>query len=434
MPDNSKAIINTIRKRAVESSAGHFYYGWVIVAVSAMALFSSGPGQSFTFSVFIDPISTDLNISHTRIATAYACATLIAALLLPRMGKMLDRFGPRFTLLVVGLLLGVACVFFGAAANFLWLATGFAMLRFLGQGSTMMGSANLVSQWFSRRRGYALSIMGLGFAASMAIHPPLANYLIEQWGWRRAWMALGMLTWFTMIIPLLFLAFDRPEAIGLQMDGSDESGHTAKQNSEVNGITLAQAKSTRTFYLLCLVWFTMAGLVTVLQFFQVTILNHGGLESHVAAQMYTISAVTMIIAMPLVGRLFDHIKTRYAIGIALCVNAVALFAITLVDSIPTAAVYAIVFGVTNAFMMTMFGYLWPRYFGRAHLGSIQGVGQMFGVVGASLAPLPVGYAIDVLNSTTGVLRGLSIVEVAIALIIVILLRTPPGIEVPDNLE
>ena len=85
-------------------------------------------------------------------------------------------------------------------------------------------------------------------------------------------------------------------------------------------------------------------------------------------------------------------------------------------------------------MMTMFGYLWPRYFGRAHLGSIQGVGQMFGVVGASLAPLPVGFAIDKLSSPTGVLRTLSAVEIAIAVVVVLLLVTPKGVDVPDGLE
>ena len=116
------------------------------------------------------------------------------------------------------------------------------------------------------------------------------------------------------------------------------------------------------------------------------------------------------------------------------INAFALFGITMVSNYTGAVAYAITFGVTNAFMMTMFGYLWPRYFGRAHLGSIQGVGQMFGVVGASLAPLPIGYAIDTFSSATGVIRILSVAEILVAVIVVLWLRTPPGVEVPDGLE
>jgi len=153
-----------------------------MLAVAALCMFSSGPGQSYTFSVFLQPIGDDLGISKASIATAYAVATLMAAFLLPRMGRLLDRLGPRQMLMVVSAILGLACMFFGAAANVLWLGAGFAMLRFMGQGSTMMGCANLVSQWFSRRRGFAMSLMGLGFAASMAIHPPLGGLLIEHFG------------------------------------------------------------------------------------------------------------------------------------------------------------------------------------------------------------------------------------------------------------
>ncbi len=427
-------MIDKIRLRAFAAGGDRFYYGWVIVAISAVALFSSGPGQSFTFSVFLDPISADLNISHTGIATAYAMATLLAAALLPRMGKLLDRFGPRQTLIVVGCLLGIACFFFGAASNMLWLAAGFAMLRYMGQGATMMGAANLVSQWFSRKRGFALSLMGLGFAASMAIHPPLGSYLIEQLGWRRAWFVLGMLTWITMLLPLIFLTFDKPEAVGLSIDGEESDIDKDKNNASVEGLTLAEAKTTRTFYLLCGVWFTLAGLVTVLHFFQVSILTERGFDSHVAARLFPVSAIAMIVTMPLIGRLFDALRTRYVIAAGMFINALALFSITIISHFPGAVAYAITFGVSNAFMMTMFGYLWPRYFGRAHLGSIQGVGQMFGVVGASLAPLPVGFAIDTFDDPVWVIRALSIMAVIVAVIVVALLRTPAGVDVPDGLE
>jgi len=142
----------------------------------------------------------------------------------------------------------------------------------------------------------------------------------------------------------------------------------------------------------------------------------------------------MIIAMPLIGRLFDAVRTRFVIAIGMCLSALALFSITVVSSYSGAIAYAITFGVSNAFMMTMFGYLWPRYFGRAHLGSIQGVGQMFGVVGASIAPLPIGYAIDTFDSPAWVIRTLSVIAVAMAVVVVMFLRTPAGVDVPDGLE
>ena len=55
----------------------------------------------------------------------------------------------------------------------------------------MLGCANLVSQWFDKKRGFAMSIMALGFGISMAIHPPLSQFLIDMYGWKMAWMFLG---------------------------------------------------------------------------------------------------------------------------------------------------------------------------------------------------------------------------------------------------
>ena len=424
--------MNQVRTAVVEATQGRFYYGWVMVAVAAVMMFASGPGQSYTFSVFLDPIGEDLGVSKASIATAYAIATLVAAFLLPRMGKLLDHMGPRKMLMIVSAVLGLACLFFGAAANFLWLAAGFAMLRFMGQGATMMGAANLVSHWFAKRRGFAMSLMALGFASSMAIHPPLGGWLVEHYGWRTAWVVLGVMTWVVMMIPLLLLVIDRPEHVGLEVDG--EQSTTTESAKALDGLTLVEARREPAFYLLCTVWFVVGGLVTVLHFFQVAVLGEAGLDASVAARFFPISAITMVITMPFVGRLFDSTRTRYVIAIAMLLIAAALFLITVVSGVSSAIVYAVVFGLSNAFMMTMFGYLWPRYFGRAHLGSIQGAGQMVGVVGASLAPIPVGFAIDQLGSASTTLRLLAILAIIVAVVVVLKLKTPSGMAVPDGLE
>ena len=185
-----------------------FFYGWMIVAVANLGIFSSGPGQSHTFSVFVGPIGKDLDLSSASIASAYGLATLIAAFLLPYMGKLIDKYGARKTLIIVTILLGISCVFFGAASNFLMLTVGFGFLRFFGQGSLMLGCANLVSQWFDKKRGFAMSIMALGFGISMAIHPPLSQFLIDHYGWKFAWVFLGISTWIVMVPALYLLAWN----------------------------------------------------------------------------------------------------------------------------------------------------------------------------------------------------------------------------------
>ncbi|MDH3713285.1 MAG: MFS transporter [Gammaproteobacteria bacterium] len=421
-------MIPRIRDAAAEYVKRRFFYGWTVVGVAGLGIFASGPGQSHTFSVFVEPISRDLGVSSATIATAYGLATLIAALLLPQAGRAVDRFGPRRALLVIVVLLGLACVFFGAAANFVWLALGFGLLRFLGQGSLMLGCANLVSHWFSRRRGFAMSLMALGFGLSMAVHPPLAQFLVVELGWRQAWGVLGVITWLIMLPPLLLLAYDKAEDLGLRPDGASEQlTQSAAGGSDTTGLTLAEALRTRSFYVLAVGWFAIAMLVTTLHFYQVKLLTSQGVAVAIAASAFTISALTMAVTMPLVGRLFDSVKTRYVFVIGLAVTATSLLTITFADSLVSTVIYALIFGLNNAFSMTMFGYMWPRYFGRRHLGAIQGTGQMVGVVGASLGPLPVGIAFDLIGDPTWTIRLLAIIPVAAAILAFFMLHTHAAI-------
>ena len=430
-------MIEVVRRSAASFAVDRFFYGWAMVAIASLGIFVSGPGQSHTFSVFVGPISQDLQISSASIASAYGAATLVAAFLLPQTGRLVDRFGVRKAMLVVTALLGVGCIFFGAAANVLWLAIGFAMLRFFGQGSLMLGSANLVSQWFSKSRGFAMGLMALGFGVSMAVHPPLGQWLIEAYGWRQAWFILGALTWLTFLPPLLFLVYDTPEEIKLRPDGETAAAGSdvaAQARSEIQGLTLGEALRTVSFYIVSAGWFSIAMLVTTLHFWQVTVMTRQGVAADVAAQVFTISAIAMACAMPLVGRAFDRFRTRYVFATGLTITGLSLIAVTLASDAISAALYALLFGLNNAFSMTMFGYLWPRYFGRKYLGSIQGTGQMVGVFGASFGPVPVGWAFDAFGEAGVTLRVLAVIPITAAIVAIAFLRAPPELQESRHLE
>ena len=411
-----------------------FFYGWIIVGVANLGIFSSGPGQSHTFSVFVGPISKDLELSNASIASAYGLATLIAAFLLPYMGKIIDKYGPRTSLIIISIILGISCIFFGAASNFLMLTVGFGFLRFFGQGSLMLGCANIVSQWFDTKRGFAMSLMALGFGISMAIHPPFSQWLIEQYGWKFAWVILGISTWIIMVPALYILTWNTPESIGLRPDGVNKSSSIQNNLEEIEGLNLSEAIKEKSFYILSAMWFGMAMLVTTLHFYQVTILTSQGITTDFAAGIFSISAIAMILFMPFVGKMFDNYPTKYVLALGLTINSISLLFITFANNDLFAIIYAIFFGINNAISMTMFGYIWPRYFGRKHLGSIQGTGQMIGVIGASLGPLPVGFAIDYIGSSLLTIRYLSIYPIIIAIVTIFFLKSPSSLSVNKKLE
>ena len=416
-----------MRDKILNYVSPNYFYGWIIVAVANLGIFSSGPGQSHTFSVFVGPIGKDLDLSSTSIASAYGLATLIAAFMLPYMGKLIDKYGARKTLIIVSIILGFSCVFFGAASNFLMLTVGFGFLRFFGQGSLMLGCANLVSQWFDKKRGFAMSLMALGFGISMAIHPPLSQFLIDEYGWKFAWVFLGVSTWIIMVPTLYILAWNTPESVGLLPDGDKRANSINNKNEPIEGLDLTQALKEKSFYILSAMWFGMAMLVTTLHFYQVTILTSQGISTDFAASLFTVSAIAMILFMPVVGKLFDNIPTNYVLTIGLIINCISLLSITYANNEYYAFVYAVFFGINNAVSMTMFGYIWPRYFGRKHLGSIQGTGQMIGVIGASLGPLPVGFAIDYIGDSLVTIRYLALYPLMISFLTIFFLKPPPSL-------
>jgi MFS family permease len=409
----------SLRQRIVERTGAHFFYGWVVLVVAGAGIFASGAGQSHIFSVFIGPISRDLNIGAAAIASAYGLATLIAAFGLPLMGRIIDRQGARKTMTIVVILLGFACIAFGFAPGLIWLGLGFGALRFLAQGSLMLNSTNVLSHWFSRKRGFAMGLMLLGFAISMAIHPPASQWLIDHVGWRQAWIWIGVSTWVLMLPLLAFLLHNAPEPLGLVPDGIAEvasMGGVQDRHSAAYGLTLAEALRTPTFYIVATGLFTMSMLVTALHFFQVSIFEHQGLSPTIAAWMFPLSAVVAVFTQPFVGRSLDQLATPRVFATALLMLSASLITITFVKNLPTALLYGVVFGVNNAFNITMFGYLYPRYFGRRHLGSIQGVGQMIGVVGASIGPIPLGIAFDIFGDYGTMLLILAVVPVFVAVI------------------
>ena len=422
-----------------------------MLVTASLVMFASGPGQSHTFSVFLLPISEDLGISRTSVSSAYAFATLVAAFGLPHVGRMIDRHGVRKVLTVVGAALGTAAVAFGAVSGFVLLTLGFGALRFFGQGSLMLCAGNLVSQWFDRRRGLALSLTMLGFSVSVAVHPPLAQWLSEALGWRMAWVVLGVVTWAMLLPPVLLLVFDRPEALGLRPDGraagaaagdtrprpataredsaATEPESDAKPRSatapgdSVTGLSLAEARRTGAFWIILASNSSFAALVTALFFHQVSVFEAQGLDAALAASVFSICAVVMVITTPLVGMLLDRFPTKPLYCCAMLSVGVALVAMSLVRDLPSAIVFSVLFGVANAAMHAHFTFVWPRFFGRRHLGSIQGVAQMGGVIGASIGPIPLGLGYDHLGGYGETLVALAAIPVVCA-VAVAFMRAP----------
>lgn len=411
-----------------------YFYGWVMLAVGFAGMFASGPGQSFIFSIFLRPLVEELGLSHTAISMAYAVGTMSASLLLPYVGRLVDKHGPRIVIVGVSFLLGLTCLFFPLVMNVVALYFAFTAVRFFGQGSLMLVSSNLVAQWFSRRRGIAMSIISLGFALGTAVYPPVMQWTIDTIGWRASWLWMGGMVWLLMIPATWLLVVNRPEDIGLEPDGDvtvpDQPAKTSP-NGEIaleDSWTRAEAMRTPTFWILALGLANASAFITAVIFFQIDYFKLQGLTEQMAANIFPITGVAMAVFMLIFGALLDRVTTRYMLSVALFLMASTMWMLVNATSWPLAVVYAIILGACQGSMMASLPYVWPRYFGRKHLGSIQGAAQTIIIIGASVGPLPFGIAKDWLGGYQEAFLIFSVLPTVFAILVFFLkpLGPPPS--------
>ena len=89
---------------------------------------------------------------------------------------------------------------------------------------------------------------------------------------------------------------------------------------------------------------------------------------------------------------------------------------TFVEGVYSGVMYAAVFGINNGVTMTYFSFFWPKFFGRKHLGSIQGTASMIMVVGASIGPIPLAIAADFTGDYDLTLRFLALLPATFSIV------------------
>src|SRR5918992_1163698 len=94
-----------------------FYYGWVNVALAALAMVGTLPGRTQGLGLITEPLLRDLQIDRVVFARINLWATLIGALFCLGVGRLIDRFGGRAVLTVVAALLGGVVLVMSSARN-----------------------------------------------------------------------------------------------------------------------------------------------------------------------------------------------------------------------------------------------------------------------------------------------------------------------------
>ena len=378
-----------------------FFYGWVVVFLGAFTLFSTTPGQSDSFSLFMNSFIETFGWSRTFVSSLYSTATLASGVLMFLIGRLIDRVGSKAVAILSAVVLGTACMLLSFVMSPVMLFAGFFLARLSGKGALDLTSRTFAPQWFLSRRAFAVMLVGLGGALGGMIFPLLNNYLIVTFGWRIAYRILAGGLWILYVPIALLLLISRPEDVGMSPHRKLASGgDAASATSDVEEPAFKQSQAIRTsaFWILTFVVFqsSLVGTGVILHF--VSILETGGFNTTFAATIMGIKPLVAVITTVLAGLVLDRIRRHHVVLAVTCfMQVVAFMLLAFLQSAAMAYLYAILGGAAGGVAIICIGVLQPNLFGRRYLGGILGVTAALNVVGSAIGPILFGAAFDGLH-------------------------------------
>src|SRR5262245_51654528 len=168
-----------------------FYYGWVNVALAAVAMSATLPGRTYGLGLIKEPLRADLDISDLRFNVLNFWAIVIGAAVVLPVGRLIDRFGTRAVLSLVGTLLGGSVLLMARAVTETQLAVTLTLVRGLGQGALSVVAIALVGKWFRRRAGIAMGVFTVLLAVGFVAPIFAVGAAVQSLGWRTAWEGVG---------------------------------------------------------------------------------------------------------------------------------------------------------------------------------------------------------------------------------------------------
>ena len=370
------------------------YYGWTVLLVAAAAMVGTLPGRTQGLGLVTEPLMSDLGINRVAYAQLNLWATLAGSLFAIGVGRFVDRLGTRVVLTSVAIALGVVVVAMSGVQSFWALAIAVTLTRGLGQSALSVISLAMIGQWFVRRIDIAMAIYSIVLSVGFMIAFPVVGSLVQSWGWRAAWLSIGVVL-VVVLAPLSWLLVRRsPESIGIAPDGLAHPVHPV----HLDGATIQEALSTPAFWTFS-VGAALYGLVASgIGLFNESILAERGFSANVYYQTLVVTALTALAGNFGGGWLALRLPLSTLLAVSLFVLALGLAALPHVTTIVHVMLWATAMGLGGGLVMVLFFSVWPRVYGRKHLGRIQGAAQAMTVVASAVGPLMLAWCVELTGS------------------------------------
>ncbi|MFP4459825.1 MAG: OFA family MFS transporter [Candidatus Zixiibacteriota bacterium] len=304
-------------------------------------------GTVYAWSVFRSPLEELLGIGATASGLPYMVFLAAFAFSMPLGGYVLSKVGPRYTVMIGGVLVGLGWLLTSYLNSIGLITISYGVIAGMGVGITYGAPLAVAAKWFPEKKGLALGLTLVGFGLSAFITAPLARSLIEAEGVMPTFRIFGIA--FLLIIIVL------AQSLRLPKQKSTEKADMI-QNKNLEGIQVSPKEmfKTRQFYGLwiCFIIGTLAGLMAIGITSPVGVTEFA-LTASAAAFATSVFAIFNGIGRPIFGALTDKIGVRNA-AVFSFILMIAASVLVLLGGDDTVFLYYISFAI---FWMILGGWL-----------------------------------------------------------------------------
>lgn len=385
------------------------------------------------FSVFTDILIRELGLSRIELSLAYCLGTVASGFSLPWLGRVLDRWGERKMAVASIVATGVVLLFLANSvqlssalaqvlpsgiAAFLVIGVGFFLIRAAAQGVLSMTCRNSIGKWFDHKRGLALAVSGVLVSFSYSIAPRALDWLIERYHYDGAWFIMGTVT-IAIMGPLAWLLFrDTPEEDGLLMDGGKKTDKALKNpDMQIHqDVTRDQALRDYSFWAFNLSLAFFGLYATAFTFHIISLGEELSFKRSDILSLFIPIAFISVTTNLTFGIISARLKLKrllLVMNLGCLSAAVGMLFLNQPGGIPA---YVIGTGIAGGGFVSLSGIVFPRFYGRKHLGAIGGVNMASMVIGSGIGPLLFGWC----HHATGSYRIILLISVVIPMLLAIM--------------
>lgn len=408
------------------------FYGWWIVGLGFFLATLSAGSAFYAFGLFIVPFQEDFGWGRGAVSGAISLHFLIVGLSGPIVGRLMDRYGPRYLLLFGLALAGVSYLLLSFISSLLLL---YILWGVLAIGTAFFGVVPIgimVSQWFTQKRGMAMGIAMAGIAFGGLAMAPITGSVIEGVSWQGAARVLGLVL---LILPAPFVLFIvRSAPIRVPQPTENDARAAGAPPTESMASTVAwttkAAIRTPTFWFASGAFFLAStATVGVLQH-QASFLRDFALAPTIAALGVGITSGIGGVGKLFFGYISDRVPVRYAALLSFGSQATALTLLLTTQQTWALWIFVVLFGVGMGAIVVLVPLLVAELFGTMSFGTLFGTINLVQGLGLAIGPWAAGRIFDAFGSYTIAFQA-SLALYAVATLLVFLARRPQNVS-PSN--